>query len=676
MATILVKTIKSRGQRGSGDDQMSDLGNLSDFFKEGSGAGPNNLDWLEVNDQQYRELDTLPKQNLDITPDLKAVWRNEDWRQGKSSGAYLVPNKDTGGYTSSAPKDMGDLTASVIHTARLALMQSSDPRRWQETMLSRFDRDVLLRNKTALASVLAERGLLGSYYVDASDFPGCDGSRSKTALRFVKKVASGATYLRAKKACGDCSHRTHMGKTHHCSVFHKQLVTEVPYTEELADQVEAAQKARGFQASQGIDPKARIRNAYLAPIASKQPFSGQDNVGGVIPADRLFRKSANVQSQQETLQASKARPIVDLLRRELLKGRSAAEIATGLRLSFDIGDLKATQQYWLPLYKEAGLYGTVYSTQDSFGDCREGASFLSKHGSSVRAIVAGAKCDSCIYSKVGRCLMYGKKLIAKADDIYTKETVAAVLDEHKMAGSLSPHLVGQHWGATPKESLQNIHKEASGSDITRIAPIRLDVQRTFHGASRAQTTSDLTRRTVVKQASKFLNEGLYGEDLQTALRGQFDPRDLKAAEEDLKKVLAEEGLQGIYFVDPTVYDDYGKGCKEAARLHRSRNSIKYAKVGNKCDSCVHQTKIGYCSVLNKSLAIEPPYTNKQAQREAVLASGQATEVNFEGLVNNGLTMMQEFELTGGSGHVDLNPSGFTLESSIQFGNNDVDLTKL
>jgi hypothetical protein len=40
---------------------MTDLGDISDLLKEGSVS---DLDWLDVNEKDYRALDTLPKQNL------------------------------------------------------------------------------------------------------------------------------------------------------------------------------------------------------------------------------------------------------------------------------------------------------------------------------------------------------------------------------------------------------------------------------------------------------------------------------------------------------------------------------------------------------------------------------------------------------------------------------------
>jgi hypothetical protein len=174
-----------------------------------------------------------------------------------------------------------------------------------------------------------------------------------------------------------------------------------------------------------------------------------------------------------------------------------------------------------------------------------------------------------------------------------------------------------------------------------------------------------------------MNEGLYGIELQRVMQSKFDPRDLVSASAELRPVVASnQGLQGIYFVDPTVYDDYGKGCKEAQRLHRTRNAVRYAKVGDKCAACVHQTQLGVCSVLNKRLATEPPYQDKRAQQQAILATGLSTaSPDYGSLINNGLTMIQEFELKG-AGTLELNAAGETFDASIQFGNNDVNLSLL
>jgi hypothetical protein len=164
-----------------------------------------------------------------------------------------------------------------------------------------------------------------------------------------------------------------------------------------------------------------------------------------------------------------------------------------------------------------------------------------------------------------------------------------------------------------------------------------------------------TRREIVTAARRFLNEGLYGREMITALKARFEPRDLVAAKDDLKPVIADQGLQGVYFVDPTAYADYGRGCDEASRLHRSRG-VPYVKMGSKCGSCVLQTEVGHCSKINKPLVAQVPYPADRAslQRE-ILASGSSMDISPASLMNNGRDMMAEFEVQERGMEIDLDP---------------------
>lgn len=662
---------------------MSELGDLTDYLKEGSAVS--NLDWLNVDEGDYRALDALPKQNLDIAPDLEALWRHRD-----EPASNFVPN--TG-----APKTMGDLSevhgrlaaasipGGLLRTARLAIMQTTDPLKLRSLLASRYDGNALQNAKTALAEVFAERGLLGRYYVAAQDFPDCNRG-SREASDFVRRYASEAKFVVAKTACGDCSHRHVANGASHCGVFHKQIQLDVPYSDALAADVERTQQAKGmsFQASAG-SPRERVQRAFLASAQAGGPtFSGHqqyappqakvDTQQVLIAASNLTKKRD--QEDQQKLAAVKARPIVAFLRKEMLKGRTEAELAHGLRLAFDLRDLEATKAEWGPTFKEAGLYGAVYLTQDSFDDCRVGADYVNRHASKVRAVVAGEKCGSCIFSKVGRCMMYGRKLVATANELYTNETVQAVVDEQRIAGKLPQEASRMKWGSTPVEALKNIHRASSMpvASITQQSQ-RSSIETAFYGSSHQVVAGDLTKRNILKKAAEYLNEGLYGTDLMTALQKSFDPRAILATGPELRAVLAEQGLQGFKYIDPSVYDDYGKGCQRAASLHRSRGAVKYAKVGDKCSSCVHQTRVGHCSVLNKQLVVEPPYIDKLAEQRAMLASGPATlSPSDEALMaNNGLTMMQEYQLQHHEASIDFNPEGQKFDTSIQFGSHEIKL---
>lgn len=645
---------------------MSEL-DLSNFIKDASVA---NFDWLDVNEEEYRKLDTLPKQNLDVQPDLEALWN----REGESPTAYLIPNVVTVVTPGiKDPKTMGDMSQAygklrvqaeeIRKVARFALMRSSNVDHFRDELVKRFGLDPLRENRTVLAEVLKERGLLGGLYVSAADFPHC--AQGGASADFVRKYANGAKFVLAKKACAGCACATKSSGCSHCGVFHKEIKVEVPYSESLAATIEAEQAARGrvVQASTST-PKERIQLAFLAPRA---------NTGSELYAGQgLGKQASSLSSQRQATDqlTLEAKPVIDFLHREMVKGLSHSDLVRSLKLAFDKSLLVKTQASWKPLFDEAGLYGVIYTKQASFDDCHKGADFLAKHNPSVRAIVAGEKCGSCIYNKT-RCLLYGKPLINKAADVLTTATVEAVFSEHQMAGRLPPWEKLASWGETPVKALRAIHEATKEASLPQAAPPRMGFMQGFHGQTVGHVASGLTRRDVAKQASRYMNEGLYGQDLLIALKTRFEVRDLVAATNELRPVLAEQGLQGIFYVDPSVYGDYGQGCDEAARLHRTR-LVGYVKQGDKCGSCVHQVRNGFCSKINKALVDEPPYVDKVAQQREVLASGNSTNVSYASLVNNATSTLAEFQMQNPI-TVDVKEASVSKPTTIQFGTGKVNL---
>ena len=570
---------------------MAELGDISGFLKEGS---PNNLDWLDVDEKAYRELDTLPKQNLDVVPDLEAAWSHQD----KDPATYLVPNK-------ALPRTMGDLSEAhgklasqevvqqIAKVARLVLMQSTDKRRFVSALTSRFTSESLRAAKEVLVSTLAERGLLGKYYLDSNDFQDCHKA-SRSTVEFVRRYAQDSRFVVAKPKCTGCVHSS--GNT--CAVFQKKLVLDVPYSAALAEAVEHGQVAQGkvVQAS-NADPKERIRAALMASdVAVSDRSASQKTIVNPAqftkapkPVERVHLPVLASEAQRvaeehlawnpvtgdgktaavaKTGMDKKAFEVVAFLRRELLKGRWEQDLLQSLKFAFTLDDLRNTRSAWEPLFKQAGHYGTIYSTQESFDDCHEGADFIAKHNPSIKGVVAGGKCPGCIYNKLGRCMMYGRPLVAKAEDLYTSENVGQVIWEHRQAGRLETGADKISWGATPAEALKTIYRTASQSVKTPSIPMRAYVVQEFRGKDRGNITGSI-ENPVAKVAACYLNEGLYGKQLFAALHTRFSASDVFAATESLKKVLAEQGLQGIYYIDPTAYSDYAKGCEEGSQASSS-----------------------------------------------------------------------------------------------------------
>ncbi len=658
---------------------------LNEFLKT---ASVSNLDWLDVDDAAYRSTEILPKQNLDTQPDLQALWA----REGESPTTYLIPNVvPVSNPGIDDPKTMGDMSQEhgrlraqseeIRKLARLALVQSSDVNRFRDGLVKRFGLEPLRTHRAVLAEVLQERGLLGHLYVDASDFPKC--AQGGDAATFVQKYAHTAKFVLAKTACEGCCHAAKMPTgAVNCAVFQKEIKVDVPYSDSLATSVEASQRAVGreIQASD-LEPKERIRFAFLAPKASIPSETYHGSGVGAIPKiattegvqERLVETSSLLRKKQAAEQATlEAKPVIAFLHREMVKGLSHADLVRSIKLAFDANLLTRTYPHWSPLFKEAGLYGVIYTKQGSFDDCHRGADFLAKHNPMVRAIVAGEKCGSCIYNKT-RCLLYGKLLVKSASAVVTQDTVDAVLLEHRTAGRLPAWDIktAASWGATPAEALKAIH-EATQQLSVPVAPSRMGFMQGFHGHGVDHVTSGLTRRDIAKQASRYMNEGLYGQDLLEALRSKFEPRDLVAAKGELRPILAEQGLQGIYYIDPSVYADYGRGCEEAARLHRTR-MVGYVKQGAKCTSCVLQTKQGYCSKINKQLVAEPPYVDKLAQQREILASGASTQITYASLMNNGASTLAEFQMQNGTLDVEVKEASTPTSISVQFGTGKVKL---
>lgn len=674
---------------------MGDLGDLSNFLKDSSVA---DLSWVDIDPKKYRQEGAVPKQNLDTRPDLEALWAHQD----KPSTAYLVPNvtpvppfKGSG-----EPHTMGDMSQAHGHLqkgtdligeeirrmARVAMMQSPDIGRLRDQLLKRFDLQTITARKQVLVEVFQERGLLGKLYIAASDFPTCHKGHSLPG-QFVRRYASEAPYVVAKDRCSGCvySKINPMGGQS-CAVFHKEIVMEVPYSDALAEAVEESQKAKGKEVQASAAPaKERIRLALLsedkfaAPAAG--PYEGQGTAyvrpPVVVPAsvanERLITAGDLLKKKHaELVNDRKASEILGFLQREMLKGLPAGELTKGLRLSFSPQELQATRASWEPLFKENGLYGHVYSTQESFDDCHVGADFLAKHSSPVRAIVEGPKCASCIYHKVSRCMIYGRPVVASPEVLYTPETVKAVIVENTTASRLEPMdgKIASSTG-TPRDQLKTLHQmiRRDGLAVPQGGQ-RLDIMRAFHG-NRPEADTTPVQRPEVIAARRFLNEGLYGDKLRLALRLKFEPAAILAAQAELRPFLAEQGLQGIYYVDPSVYDDYGAGCEEAMRLHRARN-IRYAKVGPKCAGCVLQTQPGFCSKLGKELVAEPPYVDKLAQQKAILA-GSATEVEPAEIMMRS-NIMAEYQMQHGGMVVEVEPQRQArLPMPVEFNNRKINL---
>jgi hypothetical protein len=95
--------------------------------------------------------------------------------------------------------------------------------------------------------------------------------------------------------------------------------------------------------------------------------------------------------------------------------------------------------------------------------------------------------------------------------------------------------------------------------------------------------------------------------------------------------------------------------------------VPYVKQASKCFSCVHQSKPGFCSVINKPLVDEPPYADKKAQQREVLASGQSTRIDLASIMNSGASMIAEYQMQNGGMVVEVDAPVVSDPLGVQIG---------
>lgn len=527
-----------------------------------------------------------------------------------------------------APQDLPKVASvsKVRRAARVALIQASSPQDWKETLLGLFPAGSLKHASIVgeLKKALSEYGLLGKYYIAAEDF----NCPSKDAATFARKYASTAKYVLAKAECQGCNQR----EGGRCGVFQKKIVVDLPLTEEDAQEVEKRQASLGFAVRGEGQPSERIKYANTVLVPQKE--AGYEGPTNLIPVANLLKTPRTLSEQRAAAEKTASQRVVSTLQKLLLSGLTGKDAVRQLQAAYSVEDLRATEAAWTPLAKQAGLYGHLFVTADSFEVCASGADFVRRKGS-VRAVVAGSKCASCFSNQNGLCATYGRTLVASEDELYTPNMVVAVKDELTARGCKTASNLG---GLSPRDALRKLYATAINTLISREAAKTGSTQAVVF--SEPKKVSSLTVRNIVQATMEAMNDGLYGSALKAKLAESFEARDLKAATPKLATLLAEQGAMGHQYIDPRFYPDYGMGCFTAKKYKHS--GVRYAKVGGKCASCVHQTLPGTCSLLNKELVSEVPYpTTKLAFQQSVVQPQKAVERK----VGNGREDMQAFGLS-------------------------------
>ena len=599
---------------------------LPDLAHEGLGDITNllhnqnvmDLSWLSVDEDDYRAAEALPKQNLDIIPELVNALREDD------GIPHIIPMRphtivnrnplENSGQTSAV-----DMTAPIRNRVAAMVMAGLPASDIEKRIRLEFASGDIRIAGDAIREVLSERGLIGNVYVDADHFP--NAHRDPKEKKFVAAFAKGATFVIG--GCGGkngCScHETGM-----CSTFgNKRVVDDVPYTAQLAASYAprlAAEKrplkfplATEASSNSPESWKERIRAAFLKSPASRDP----DGVK-VARTQRQAAKPSVTASEVESFwerrfatPAVAGMPSVAYMKyaRRMMQGHDDSHILAA-----------SGSPELVRLASQCGIIGHTYLDSDALGGCRNTLELVRSMASSGGSSSSGpdfvvrraSSCPSCKDVSDGACseLRSASKLVRDVPTVGRSE-LATALQRAVLQKRIKPDQA--------KSAFEKVSSNLSTNWQYIVAQVNLyqpqkvqqspytgHKQTAFNGASGSELTkAEMDPEEVRKTISHLMNTGLSGKSLQAAILQRYSREDLMQVPEVGRRASADDGVQGHYFVDPTAYRDYGRGCDDGAKHFRKRGA-QYVLASSGCTGCVLQTHPGWCSKFAKGMIRQVP----------------------------------------------------------------------
>lgn len=561
------------------------MGDLSSIIGRGPVA---DLSWLAVDEKKYREDSVAPHQNLDIIPELSKALS-----EGQEGVPERLPYKDinlTNVNPLTNPVHVYADKEELIRKTAFYVYRGLNDGDVNSRLASEFGHLSVERYRDQIASVLKERGLLGNVYIDSDHFPKCVDS--KVTKEFVKRYASKSLYVIQKDKCQGCV-KNIKGR---CASLGRTLVDSVNYDSELLNRYVPELKQTGRLASVEGDVKATLAASFLNPESKPNRETGV-SLWTQQKIERPAVTEADINAYVK--KASESRPEVSLellaAAKKVILGKTDPEY---LRISSD-PEIRKLADY-------GKLLGSYIFDMDALGGCAKTSSHLKEKGikGGLYLVRRASKCAYCQCAKGGQCesLSRSFKIVSSYPDITVEDYERVVLD--KVASNK----------LTREEGLEAIRRFAGCGDETRLRVISktasltqpLTERRDYGYKTETAFTGNFTPveeydpEEITTFLSTKMNEGVFGSDLQRVASSRYTQNQIAAFIKDNAAFMENDGIQGFYHLDPTVYRDFGRGCKVGSSKYRGRGAA-HVKKASACDTCVKQTSPGWCSAYAKPL---------------------------------------------------------------------------
>lgn len=615
---------------------------LPDLYHTGMGditnilhnQGVADLSWLAVDEEDYRASEALPKQNLDTIPEFQKALIS-DTRGGELNVPRLVPlkphtivNRNPLGqdYRQTAPVSQ---TAPIRNRVAKMVMMGMNNNTIAARLQAEFGPADIRLASESIKEVLHERGLLGNVYVNAAHFPrACKDPKERQFARVVSKNA-----LFVLGGC-DNSNGCDCQKTGICKTFGgKRVVTEVPYTTatlaHYAPQLAAERRIEGpLPIGKPTQYREALRLAFLkTPIVARS-----ESVRTVITQQVAPKPVVTQQQYDEFWHRKFSAPVNEPSPGYLKYARRMMQGDADLVVLASASDPEING-----LVAEYGILGKSYLDMDAMEGCQNTLALIEKLASAGVMNAAGlgtdprdlhldyvirrsATCSYCKGAPDGPCaeickytsIVHSKPPVDKQTFLLALQraalqkrlTTEQIQNAHSRSASVKnwatvvAHVNLHNPPAPPEEQAH----EYSGYQVSakHLEPAR---QETLH----AQMDPEEVRRSI----SHMMNSGLSGKPLQAAILKRYSRDDLQQVPDVGRRASKDDGVQGIFFIDPTAYRDYGKGCHVGSKTFHNRGAPNVL-AADKCTGCMLQTAPGWCSKYSKSLIRQVPTQVRQA----------------------------------------------------------------
>lgn len=479
-------------------------------------------------------------------------------------------------------------------------------------------RDILATEEIAdslrpiVDQTLRYAGLAGKVFVWASAYPGCHKGQW---VDHARKHASQAKYLVAKSACADCT----QSREGRCAVFHKELVTEVPWNKALKDYkgvIDATKTAREGSPQQILKTALHRDAGISTPVAQHKPVAAS-LVREVTPPEQIVRKSAAEQWHDK---------LVQLAGRFVRLGFVTAEQASqNPREAIEQGAYRLAVQEAREYQGSERAHVSTKQARTLGADEQDALTYRTAMLEVQPLIKAGrlTSLEAMSQLRLGKTafqIWQGTKLLQAPAAVVSQYTgEGAHLARLAKRAPVSQSTIMQH---VAQWSMQAEQKRHAGEDLLAqveakqavqaeakalakkeaAAKARAQVQASeYSGIPATPALSNIAPRKLVtaaleRQASRWvlqqMNEGFAGANLDDLVHIKWAAASMRELQASIDQVRQEhEGAAGFLYVATEAYatPEGTEGCRVGGQRHRT-NGIKMALTMPRCSSCQHASQ--------------------------------------------------------------------------------------